>query len=211
MAFGGLMKDGGNFLAAGALAAAAMPGLVFAFAIPFPVALVISGLLFGGVGVLLRPRRPFEGMSLEGISQGRLELVGRLLSEAEPLMARLEETAGAIADHEMRARILHLRDTARSVLRSLEERPDSVMAVQKLLTYYLPQTVEVAEGYGLLEQRRVPDRARMARAADVVGKLDAAFSHYADSLLDADLSSLDIDLKLLSSSLDADIGKRGLP
>ena len=54
------------------------------------------------------------------------------------------------------------------------------------------------------ETDRHPDRLREAK--DMIARLDAAFTHYADSLVDADLGTLDIDLKLLRKSLDDDLG-----
>ena len=41
---------------------------------------------------------------------------------------------------------------------------------------------------------------------DLIDRLDDAFTHYAANLREADLGNLDIELKLLKSSLDEDLG-----
>ncbi len=56
--------------------------------------------------------------------------------------------------------------------------------------------------------RRAPcrDSARLAATGDLIDRLDTAFTRYAANLQEADLDKLDIELKLLKSSLDEDLG-----
>jgi hypothetical protein len=70
----------------------------------------------------------------------------------------------------------------------------------------VPRAAEIAEGYVSLEDRHAPDAAKIAEVADVIEKLEGAFVHYADSLADSELGSLDVDLKLIQASLKEDLG-----
>jgi hypothetical protein len=70
----------------------------------------------------------------------------------------------------------------------------------------LPRAAEIADAYQALEKSAVPDTARLAATGDMINRLDGAFTRYAANLQDADLDKLDIELKLLKSSLDEDIG-----
>ena len=53
---------------------------------------------------------------------------------------------------------------------------------------------------------RARNEAAVGKMAGGLRRLDAAFTQYAANLQDADLDRLDIELKLLKSSLDEDIG-----
>lgn len=204
---GGLLRNGGNWIVAGVIAAVLLPALVVAVHIPFLIALGAAALAFGGVGVLLAPRGLFEGIDLSGIGGGRVALARKVLTEAMPDLERLAERAGEIRNAATRGRIDHLAATARAIVDGVEKDPARLMAVQRFLTYYLPQAADVAENYGLLERRRVPDLRRLGEMEAIIGRLDDAFTHYADSLVEADLSGLDTELRLLSASLEADLGK----
>ena len=58
-----------------------------------------------------------------------------------------------------------------------------------------------------LENRHAPDRERLDEVRVVIGKLEGAFVHYADSLADAELGMLDADLRLIQASLREDLGR----
>ena len=63
----------------------------------------------------------------------------------------------------------------------------------------------------MLEKSSIPDTRRLAATSDLIDRLDTAFTHYATNLQEADLGNLDIELKLLKSSLDEDLGPSQLP
>ena len=69
-----------------------------------------------------------------------------------------------------------------------------------------PIAEEIAEAYGSLERSPVQDAARLGATGELIDRLDAAFTRYAANLQEADLDKLDIELKLLKSSLDEDLG-----
>ena len=79
--------------------------------------------------------------------------------------------------------------------------------MRRFLTYYLPRAAEVADGFATLEGNRVPNAARLGEVGSVIVKLEEAFVHYADSLTDAELGTLDTDLRLIRASLKEDLGR----
>jgi 5-bromo-4-chloroindolyl phosphate hydrolysis protein len=95
---------------------------------------------------------------------------------------------------------------ARDIFAAIERDPLRIDRVRRFLTYYLPRAAEITEAYVSLERSTVPDTARLAATGELIDRLDAAFTQYAANLQDADLDKLDIELKLLKSSLDEDIG-----
>lgn len=195
-----------NWIVSGAVAAVLLPVLAW-IGVPFWLSAVIALMAFAGLVVLLTPRRLFEGLDVAAVGKEKVAFATDLLNDAVPAAARLREAAGRITDQAVRARVQHLAAICQDVFARLEKDPGSAGAVRRFLTYYVPRAAEIAEGYASLEDRHVPDPARLKEVGDVVEKLEGAFQHYADSLADSELGSLDIDLKLIQASLKEDLGR----
>jgi hypothetical protein len=200
------LKQDLNWFAAGAVGAVLLPLLVIA-GLPFLLALGIAALAFAGLVILLRPRQLFEGLDVNALGREKVGLAGDLLTEAIPAADRLAAVAGHIADRAVKEKVRHLDQIARDVFARVEANPATANRVRRFLSYYLPRAAEVAEGYAALEAMRAPDPERLKSVGDVIGKLEDAFVHYADSLVDNALSGLDIDLKLIQQSIKEDLGR----
>jgi 5-bromo-4-chloroindolyl phosphate hydrolysis protein len=201
-----LNGPGTNWLIGGAAAAVMVPLLAIAGGMPFWLACVIGVAAGGGVGVLMTPRSAFPKLDASGVARGKIAFVRELLTEATPLAPRLDAAAKTIRNRNIAERARHLASVARGIFAALEKDPMRVERVRRFLTYYLPRAAEIAEAYAALEQSALPDAARLASTGELIDRLDAAFTRYAENLRDADLDKLDIELKLLNSSLDEDLG-----
>lgn len=201
------LGNDGNWIVAGAVTAILVPILTFAAGMPFWVAAAIGLLVFSGLVFLLAPRRLFEGLDINAIGRSRVAFAKELLEGATPAAQRLETAADDIADKETAARVRHLAEIAADVFRKVEARPESANAVRRFLSYYLPRAAEVAEGFAVIEAKRAPDRKQLEDVGAVLVKLEDAFVHYADSLVDDALGGLDTDLRLIQASLKEDIGR----
>jgi 5-bromo-4-chloroindolyl phosphate hydrolysis protein len=188
-----------------------VPVLAVGAGMPFWLACLIGVAGGGGVGVLLTPRSAFPRLDASGAARGKIEFVRELLTDAEPLAARLDAAAKAIRAPQIAERVRHLSSVARNIFAELEKDPLRVDRVRRFLTYYLPRAAEIAEAYGTLEASALSDASRMTSTGELIDRLDAAFTRYAASLRDADLDKLDIALKLLKSSLDEDLGPAMAP
>lgn len=200
------MPSGLGWIAGGAAAAVLLPSLAIGLAMPFWIALAISAAAGGGIVVTLAPRNRFAALEASGMARGRIEFASELLAEAEPLAERMEDAASAIRTRAVADRIRHLVKVARDIFAAIERDPLRLDRVRRFLTYYLPRAAEIAEAYRALETSTVPDTARLAATGAMIDRLDGAFTRYAANLQDADLDKLDIELKLLKSSLDEDLG-----
>ena len=58
--------------------------------------------------------------------------------------------------------------------------------MRRFLTYYLPRAADLAEAYALLEKSSTRDTKRLVATSDLIDRLDAAFTHYAADLQEAD-------------------------
>src|SRR5215470_5222683 len=198
--------SGLDWIAGGVTAAVLLPALAIGLGMSFWIALAISALAGGGIVALMAPKKLFAELDASGAARGRIEFARELLTEAEPLAVRMETAAAAIRTRAVAERVRHLVTIARDIFAAIERDPLRIDRIRRFLTYYLPRAAEIAEAYGSLEKSAVPDTARLAATGELINRLDTAFTRYASNLQDADLDRLDIELKLLKSSLDEDIG-----
>lgn len=204
---------GMNWIVGGATAAILLPLLAVGASMPFWMAALISVSAGGGLVVTLSPRKLFEGLDASGVARGKIELARELLTDAEPLAVRLEVAVSSIGTPKVAERVRHMARISREIFAGVEDDPLRVDRVRRFLTYYLPRAADLAEAYALLEKGSGRDPSRIATTGELIERLDAAFTHYAAHLQEADLGNLDIELKLLKSSLDEDLGQpapRGL-
>jgi hypothetical protein len=196
-----------NWLIAGVVSALVVVGLTVLTQFPFLVSLVIAALVFAGLVVLLQPRQLFEGIDVKSIGSGQMEFARDLLVQATPASDRLRAAAGRIADKEVGPKVKSMADITADVFAKVEANPGNASNVRRFLTYYLPRAAEVVDGFATIESNRVPNTARLAEVGSVIVKLEEAFVHYADSLADAELGTLDTDLRLIRASLKEDLGR----
>lgn len=195
-----------NWIVGGAAAAILLPLLVIGVGMPFWMAGLISVAAGGGLLVMLSPRRLFERLDASGAAQGKIEFARELLTDAEPLAVRLEVAVSSISTPKVAERVRHMARIAREIFAGVQEDPLRVDRVRRFLTYYLPRAADLAEAYALLEKGSGRDPSRIATTGELIERLDDAFTHYSANLQEADLGNLDIELKLLKSSLDEDLG-----
>ncbi|MCA6115428.1 5-bromo-4-chloroindolyl phosphate hydrolysis family protein [Bradyrhizobium sp. WSM 1738] len=203
--------SGMNWIAGGAVAAILLPVLAIGIGMPFWIAGIISVATGGGLVFLLSPRKLFEGLDASGAARGKIAFARELLTSAEPLAIRLEVAVSTIRTQAVAERVRNLARISREIFAGVEEDPLRVDRVRRFLTYYLPRAADLAEAYAVLEKSGNRDTRRLVETGDLIERLDTAFSHYATNLQEADLGNLDIELKLLKSSLDEDLGAAQLP
>ncbi|WP_117191363.1 5-bromo-4-chloroindolyl phosphate hydrolysis family protein [Rhizobium terrae] len=194
-----------NWIVAGLAAAVVIPVLTFVMMMPILIAFGIGVFVFAGLVFLLAPRRMFEGIDGKAIGRGRLEFVRELMANAVPAAERLEAASERISDKDTARRVRHLAEIAADVFAKVEANPENAGAVRRFLSYYLPRAAEVAEGFAMVEAKRAPDSKQLQDVGDVLAKLEDAFVHYADSLIEEQLDSLNTDLRLIQASLKEDL------
>jgi 5-bromo-4-chloroindolyl phosphate hydrolysis protein len=195
-----------GWIVGGVAAATLLPVLTLGVGMPFLIACVVSALAGAGIVAVLAPRKPFAELDASGVGRSRIEFARELLTEAEPFARGLEAAADKMRTRPAAERVRNLAKTARDILAAIERDPLRIDRVRRFLTYYLPRSAEIAEAYGALQRSPLPDTARLAATGELIERLDAAFTRYAANLQEGDLDKLDIELKLLKSSLDEDLG-----
>jgi 5-bromo-4-chloroindolyl phosphate hydrolysis protein len=200
------MRSGGNHLIASMLAAVALPLGVFGLNLPLLIVVPIAVVLYAGVALTLAPRSTAERVNVGEVGRAQADLVASLIEEGEATVGRLREAARTLRTGAARKAVAHLAETAQGILDRLAAEPDKLSAVRRFLTYYLPRSAEIAEGLSVVEKQRNVDPGRQGQIEAILGKLDQAFVFYADSLSQAELDTLDVELKLMSRALSEDLG-----
>jgi 5-bromo-4-chloroindolyl phosphate hydrolysis protein len=203
----GLFGSDWNWIVAGVVAAWLIPALSFLGGMPFWIAAVVGGVVFAGLVLVLAPRRLFDGVNVQALGRGSVAFANDLLREAMPAAERLRIAAKGINDKDVAGKVRHLAEISADVFAKIEASPQRAATVRRFLSYYIPRAAEVAEGYAAIETKRAPDLVKLAEVRSVIGKLEEAFVHYSDSLVDDDLGALDTDIRLIQASLKEDLGR----
>ncbi|SMF23541.1 5-bromo-4-chloroindolyl phosphate hydrolysis protein [Tistlia consotensis] len=148
----------------------------------------------------LSPRGLFGGIARS--ERPRVALVREVLGSAAHDLPALSAAGRRIADRRVAARIDGLVEGANELCRRLERRPQRLLAVQRLLTFYLPSALRLAESYAELEGRPGADPARLAETAAMLERLDTVFRDYAGRLHAPEGDALEAELRLLEQSLE---------
>ena len=200
------LPSGMDWIAGAVATAVLLPLLAIGAGMPFWLAGIISLVAGAGTIAIFAPQKLFARLDASGAARGKIEFARELQTGAEPMAGRMEAAAKSIRTQGVAERVRHLVSTARDIFAAIEKDPLRIDRVRRFLTYYLPRAAEIAEAYGSLERSLVPNQTRIAATGELIDRLDLAFTRYAASLQDADLDTLDIELKLLKSSLDQDLG-----
>lgn len=189
-----------RYIFAGLAGGAFAPLAVWLLGLPAIAAIPGAILVFAGVLVLLQPKRLFEGLDAEHYEVGQLALAEEVLNAAGKDLRRLGAASRQIAKVAVKKKLEHLGDMARRVTLEVERDPSRLRHVRRLLTYYLPASVRMAEGYVAVEKRVRPDRERVAAAEQMLDRLDDVFSDYNDRLVTTEIEGLDLEIKLLDDA-----------
>ena len=202
------MSRGTAILIAAIAAALVLPLATLGLRLPLWVgAPIAAGVFFGAWLVLRSISTAPDGFDADAVNDARSETSRMLLNTASAPLARLEAAAKAITDPAMRAQVRSLADTGQKVVQGVKADPDRAMAVRRLLTFYLPNAASLAEGWRALETRAQPSDERMKQTRETMQSLNQAFSQFADNLVEPQLQTLDVDLKVLKDALQADLSQ----
>ena len=193
-------------LIAGLIGAAILPILALSAGLPLWLSAVIVFGVSVGLWFLLRAGAP-DSADDEQLMLTRNDTTRGLIADATVAYQRLQRVAPVIQDQTMRGEVQDLIKTTAGVLDEVKDSPDRAMAVRRLLTFYLPNAVAVAEGWQRLERATNPQPARVQQTRDTMKALNAAFIQYAQQADAPDMADLDTTLKVLNASLKSDIEK----
>jgi hypothetical protein len=202
---------GGRYVLAAAAAVIALPVFVLGFQAPVWLGLGAAVAIFAVLALFAAVRTPMINAKRQAAGLARPDAKGgpavrAAFADALPALSRLERAIETTPKNQLRDRLERISETGRKIIIEVEEDPARVSAVSRLLTYYLPRTADLADAYVQLRERGVEAPARRAAMDAVLVKLEDAFLHYADRLVDDDMKGVDVDIRLLNEALKEDLG-----
>lgn len=142
---------------------------------------------------------------VQGLPSGRAELVQRVLAEAAEALQKLDATVLRLRLPESVAHVSQIVASGNRLMKAVADNPELLATAQRVFTYYCPESVKVAEGLVALEGSPRPDLERIQATQTVLKKLAALFDKTELELRHGDAQALDIDVRLLDQSLEADL------
>lgn len=143
---------------------------------------------------------PMKDKGMEGIDTFQQDRVARVVDEAEKHLASMTDAISRAGDRQLEARVETFQNTARDLIRTVEEDPRDLTAARKYLGVYLmgarDATVKFADVYS-----RTRDAQARSDYAALLDDLDQNFAaRTRKSLLD-DRSDLNIEIDVLRDRL----------
>lgn len=154
-----------------------------------------SGPLDGSAPVEAKADEPEKAVPVDPSIAARL--IRESADQRDQLTAAASAADGALGDN------LRRIDTAsKQVVSALQKDGSNLAHVQRMFTYYLPSAAEL-----LKARRNVVGSGNSAHLAEIDGmfaRLAVAFEDFVARINGTDMRSLEIDLRLLEQSLDAE-------
>lgn len=142
--------------------------------------------------------------SYHGSSSNGLELPDlALVLKAKDEVLRIRRCMHRISDALAAEALSELARITEEGLASLPSAPQRMRRMRRLLDYHLPRVAELAEGLAAIGD--LPDQeGRAARISQLLAGLAEQLRAYRDGLSGPDLRLLDVEIKLLESTLEGE-------
>lgn len=128
----------------------------------------------------------------------------KIIDDAEPFVDQIKSAAN-VATGALGENLRSMAISIDKVRLELLKQPDKVANVQRLFTYYAPETANLLAARG--KAANAGDTQRLGEIDDMLSKLEIAFSQFNSKMEGDDTRAVEIDMKLLSQSLQQDFGK----
>jgi 5-bromo-4-chloroindolyl phosphate hydrolysis protein len=162
----------------------------------------------GAIPVPTRPQIEAPVVGENVLPQGRTELVQQVLGEAATSLRALDALMPKLRHPDSVSSVARIVAVGNRIMQAVAVSPDKLAIAQRVFTYYCPETVKVAEALSKLELDARPDVERISGTQTVLKKLEVLFERTELELKADDGKELDIDLKLLDQSIEADLRTR---
>ncbi|QUJ77021.1 5-bromo-4-chloroindolyl phosphate hydrolysis family protein [Sulfitobacter albidus] len=186
--------------------AAALTGIGTALAVAAhqdglnPLGPILFALIAGGLHLAAFGLDPLRSKGMDGIDTFQQDRVARVVDEAEAHLVTMAETIQRAGDREATARLAQFADTARDLIRTVEEDPRDLTAARKYLGVYLQgardATAKFADIYA-----RTRDAQAKADYLTLLDDLDQNFAARNTKSLLADRSDLTVEIDVLRDRL----------
>jgi hypothetical protein len=164
------------------------------------LAAILYALCAGALHVAAFGIDPMRGKGMEGVDTFQQDRVARVVDEAERILAQMSDAIARAGDRKAEARLAAFQQTARALIRTVEEDPRDLTAARKYLGIYLAGARDATEKFADVYARSRDAEAR----ADYLALLDDLDTNFAartrKSMLD-DRDDLTVEIDVLRERL----------
>jgi hypothetical protein len=165
---------------------------------------ILAPLLFGGCTAALQLTAfgldPMKSKGMEGIDTFQQDRVARVVDEAEKLLAGMSDAMARAKDRSAAERLAAFQDTARDLIRTVEEDPRDLTAARKYLSVYLRGARDATAKFADIYSRSQDEQARADYLA-LLDDLDRNFAARTRKSLLEDRSDLTVEIDVLRERL----------
>ncbi len=163
----------------------------------------LLGLIAGALHIVSFGPDPLTDKGVAGIDTMQQDRVARVVDEAEGYLEAMRDAILRSGDRHMEGAVQRFQNTARDLIRTVEEDPRDLTAARKYLGVYLmgarDATVKFADLYG-----RNRDAQARENYAALLEDLTDNFAARTDALLDGNRTDLSIEIDVLRERLARD-------
>ena len=208
---------------AGYFAAAAFVVCYFVFGLGFFASLILSGLVYVGLGTAVLPKAIAAARARRGAARttstaaaamNEPDLTGtgitrqdftKALTDGSRKLVQLKRAADQVRDDLVRAKANAVCDAVARIISDVREDPKDLRGARKFLNYYLDASIKVVERYVDLRKREVSTeeaRSALLRAETSLETIRSAYAHQLQVLLENDVMDLDTELEVLERTIE---------
>ena len=132
-------------------------------------------------------------------------LTDELITKAADIIRRLDAIADSIPDPKLRQLADVLVMNAIVFLRQAKANPTHVVKQQRFVNYYLPQAVSILERCEAMVRHPAAHKEELPKIETAMQELGPVFAHYSSAISRDEAVNMDLELRLLRSSIREDI------
>ncbi len=130
--------------------------------------------------------------------------VQKVIAQGDAYVKKIRECNDAIPGEEISEKIYHIEMVVDKIFDRVEQNPDSISDIQKLMDYYLPTTVKLLEAYAQMDAQPVGGENIQTAKREIEATLDTlniAFEKLLDSLFQDAAWDVSSDISVLNTML----------
>ena len=130
--------------------------------------------------------------------------VRKVIEEGDAFVQKLRECNDAIPGEEISAKISRMEMIVDRIFDRVEQNPEQVNDVRKLMEYYLPTTIKLLEAYEEMDAQPIGGQNIQTAKAEIEATLDTlnvAFEKILDSLFQDTAWDVSSDISVLNTML----------
>lgn len=152
----------------------------------------------------IRRQQEAENLKKQQESEGLPEEVLRVIREGDAYIHKIHQCNDAIPGEEISAKISRMETLVDRIFDQVEQNPETVSDIRRLMEYYLPTTVKLLEAYERLDAQPVQGENILSSKKEIEATLDTlnmAFEKLLDDLFQDTAWDVASDISVLHTML----------